>query len=111
MINKEYSKNFKIIGIMTGIGVLMMFLNISCLSRFFFHLPCPFCGTSRAFMSLLKFDFKTAFYFHPLFFLTPIYLWLFVDYINYKRQGKLLAMLTILYLIVFLVRVFTVSIP
>ncbi|MCR4688385.1 MAG: DUF2752 domain-containing protein [Saccharofermentans sp.] len=34
--------------------------------------PCPLCGTSRAFLSLLKGDIEGAFYYHPLWPLTLV---------------------------------------
>jgi len=35
-------------------------------------LPCPGCGLTRAYLSLLNGNFKKAFHFHPLFFIPLI---------------------------------------
>lgn len=39
----------------------------NCPLYFMFGIPCPGCGMTRAFISLLKFDISQAFYYHPLF--------------------------------------------
>ncbi len=40
-------------------------------------IPCPGCGMSRAFWHILKLDFATAWYYHPLAFFLPLpILWL-----------------------------------
>jgi len=39
--------------------------------------PCPLCGTTRAFMSLLRLDIPLSFHYHPMWpvtFLTVIYI-------------------------------------
>ena len=33
---------------------------------YFFKIPCPTCGVTRAVISLLRLDLKSYFYFHPL---------------------------------------------
>jgi len=37
-----------------------------CLSRRLFHLPCPGCGMTRAFVRLAQGDWRAAFALHPL---------------------------------------------
>ena len=39
-----------------------------------FGVLCPSCGGTRFIISLLKFNFIEAFYFHPLFFILTMYL-------------------------------------
>lgn len=59
---------------------------ISFLSNHYFHqsiclfqntigIPCPSCGMTRAYMALLHGDFKKAFFYHPLFWLVPFFIW------------------------------------
>ncbi len=45
---------------------LLYFLKIPCFFRFFTGIPCPSCGMTRAFLSLLRLDFSISFYYHPL---------------------------------------------
>lgn len=49
-----------------------IFLDNNCLIKIVFGVPCPGCGMTRAFISLLKFDLPSAFYYHPLFLLVPL---------------------------------------
>ena len=37
-----------------------------CPIKFVTGISCPGCGMSRAYLSVLTFDFKAAFYYHPL---------------------------------------------
>ena len=43
----------------------------NCLVKRTIGIPCMACGMSRAFISLLSFNLKEAFHFHPLFFIVP----------------------------------------
>ena len=49
--------------------LLLLFLLLAgyqCPLRFFFGIPCPFCGMTRAFLCVLEGDLAKSFYFHPL---------------------------------------------
>jgi len=43
-----------------------------CLLKDIFHTPCPSCGMSRAYLSLLMGDVEKALFFHPMFWIFPI---------------------------------------
>ena len=45
-----------------------------CLYKRFFGIPCPGCGLTRAFQSLLSGDLRKAFYYHPLWWALPLLL-------------------------------------
>ena len=47
--------------------ILFIFLVYQCPILYFFHIPCPGCGITRAHISALTGDFQTAFSYHPLF--------------------------------------------
>ncbi len=49
---------------------LIVFLSSDsmCLIRLTTGLPCPTCGMTRAALSLLRLDFRTAFTYHPMIF-------------------------------------------
>lgn len=57
--------------IITFYGILH-FLGIGCPIIFLTGIPCAGCGMTRAWQCVLHLDFKTAFYYHPLFFIPPI---------------------------------------
>lgn len=53
--------------------VIMMYLfGIPCLMKSFLGIPCPGCGMTRAMLSVLRFDLKAAFRFHPMFWSVPV---------------------------------------
>ena len=49
-----------------------------CLFKIVTGLPCPGCGLTRAFSAVMHGDMKSAFFFHPLFWLVPVAALLFV---------------------------------
>ena len=68
----------------TVLYFLIVFLlqkaGISCLYKHFFGIECPGCGMTRAFISLIKLDFKKAFSYHPMVFFMPLtYIFILFD--------------------------------
>lgn len=62
-----------------------------CIFKNLFHIPCPGCGLTRAFYSILHGDFCSAFYYNALsiplsFFVLISFFWNTIDYIN-KRDS------------------------
>ena len=50
--------------ILSIIIFLFILFKYNCLFKFIFGVSCPMCGMTRAIISALTFDFKSAFYFH-----------------------------------------------
>lgn len=46
-------------------------IHTTCYIKAFTGIPCPGCGMTRAYLSLLQGNIKGAFYYHPLFLLPP----------------------------------------
>lgn len=46
---------------------LLIIFVYKCPLSYFFHIPCPGCGVTRAYFALLSLDIKKAFEYHPLF--------------------------------------------
>ncbi|MBF0780736.1 MULTISPECIES: DUF2752 domain-containing protein [unclassified Granulicatella] len=68
----------------------------------FYHLlgiPCPACGMTRSYLSLIKLDISKALYYHPLFFLVPI-----MVYAYFKEKTRLLYGIMFLFIIVWIIR-------
>ena len=92
------------------LGVVLFGVFIGCPIKRIFSIPCPSCGLTRAHISALSLDFKSAFYFHPLFFV-PIPL---IFYFAHKRFFKfkikkwveytVLTVFAVLYIAVYLYR-------
>lgn len=62
-------KKAGIIGLFAIICVLGIY---RCPFKLVFGINCPGCGMTRAFFAALQLDFKTAFQYHPLFWLFGI---------------------------------------
>jgi len=50
----------------------MWLLKIPCVFQALFHVACPGCGMTRAYLSLLRGDLMAAFAFHPMFWSVPL---------------------------------------
>lgn len=93
----------------------LWFSGYQCPLLFFWGIPCPFCGMTRAFLCVLRGDLLTAFYFHPLW---PVVLGIFLIFLLSKfrilhlsDQGINIGALVIgiLFLLCFLLRHMTHS--
>ena len=68
---KEKTELFSaVIAVAAFYGVLYMF-GITCPIKWLTGVSCAGCGMTRAWLSVLRLDFKAAFYYHPLFFTVP----------------------------------------
>jgi hypothetical protein len=84
-----------------SIAVLLLLDGNACLFKNVFGVPCPGCGMTRAFLSLMKLDIATGFYYHPLFILPVLIAAVFV--FKKKRIGKLIFENNTLWLFVLMV--------
>lgn len=72
---KEYFKKNKhkiLVLVAVCVPVAAFYLTLGCPLRFFTGICCPGCGMSRALWYILKLDFPTAFNMHPLIFIMPV---------------------------------------
>lgn len=114
------NKNFKIIirdisvfaFILLVYFVLLGFVNIKtrCIFKMVTGIPCPSCGMTRSYISLLHGNIYKAFFYHPLF-LIPIILFImyilkeFSSIIKKIYSSKYLwIIITILFIIVYIIR-------
>lgn len=67
-----------------------------CVFRAVFSIPCPFCGMTRAYLSLLNLDIVGAFQYHPLFLFIPIFLFFAFHYKMLKISSKTANIIIIL---------------
>lgn len=85
------------------------FFGKSCPFQILFGFSCPACGMTRAIQSALCFDFKSAFYYHPLFWFSPIF-FVILDWTVKGKNKKYLIYITtitvILFLMVYFIRIF-----
>lgn len=78
------TKKNKILVIALYFGLLLIFLiclkfNVSCLIKKIFHIPCPACGMTRAFILILQFKIIESFSYNILAF--PLFLLLGLAFI------------------------------
>lgn len=50
----------------------------NCLVKLLIGYPCPGCGMTRAFFSLLRLDFVGAFRYNPVIFILPFIAWIII---------------------------------
>lgn len=77
---------------------------ISCPFYALSGFPCPTCGMTRAWLSVLSFDFEAAFAYHPLFWTVPL---LYVCFLYDGRLFRTAWANTLLYIVIgaaFLIR-------
>lgn len=80
---KQLKNKLALTGVYTAILLVYWLLKVPCLYRCFFGIECIGCGMMRAYFSLLKLDFASAFSYHPMFWSVPI------AYLYFLFDGKL----------------------
>lgn len=107
MLKKIPFKRIITIGLIIGGYVLVLkLLGMTCIIKNLFGVSCPGCGMTRACFSAATFNFKQAFYYHPLWILViPSILLLILFYVKDKTK---LFKLTIVILIILLIIVYVI---
>lgn len=93
---KEY---IKVIGCIVFVYVIFWVTGIGCPIKFLTGVSCPGCGMTRAYISLLHFDFHRAYSFHPLFWVPAVWVPIFI--FKNKIPKKIYKVLVILTIIIF----------
>ena len=85
-------------------------IGIPCLFYKITSFKCPGCGITRMLFSILKLDFKSAFFYNPVVFILLPFLTFYIFYQEYiyitKRKNKLKVPDFIYYLIIFILIIF-----
>lgn len=109
MIPKKKSEFWNVLSAVIAIIILYVFFDIigvGCPIKFITGISCMGCGMTRAWLSILHLDLRSAFYYHPGFLLPLAALFLF--YLNYKKiikKYKIFIFTVIgLFVIIYLVR-------
>lgn len=87
---------------------IMQYMGITCPIKYITGISCAGCGMTRAWIALLHFDINTAFMYHPLFFLPPVALIIFLlrKKLNKKLYYTLFAIILAAFIIVYIYRLF-----
>lgn len=75
-VSNFLKKNYVIIIIIAAVTTVYIFTG--CPIRFLTGFCCPGCGMTRAALSLAKFDFSGALYYHPMVYSLPVILLLII---------------------------------
>ena len=99
------------IGFLYYIFVCLTDIKIPCIFRMLTGLSCPGCGATRMVMALLRFDFKEAFFYNKVLFVSlPFLIGVFAfenyRYIKngerkYKRLSTIIIVLSIVALLIY----------
>ncbi len=86
-------------------------LGIGCPIKFLTGISCLGCGMTRAWLSLIRLDFKNAFFYHPGFWLPPLGfpLFLFKNKISNKVYHFFIFTIITLLVIIYLIRLLQVN--
>lgn len=87
--------------------LIFYFTGIGCPIRFLTGISCPGCGMTRAVISLFLLNFTDAWYFHPLVFILPFVILVFLlkERLPDKVFYAFLSIVVAAIIIVFLVRI------
>ena len=95
MKKRLFSELFKLLiilfaGILYYIIILVTGFKIPCVFNYFTGYLCPGCGMTRMIISVLNFDFSSAYYYNRAIFLTLPFILSFLIYeeIKYIKNGK-----------------------
>jgi len=102
-------KNNKYLEIVISIIIVYMLftiLDINCPIKFLTGISCAGCGMTRAWLSVIKADFNSAFNYHPLWILPPIIIIVFLNknIIISKIYKYFKAICVLLFIIVYILR-------
>lgn len=88
------------------IYVFFHFAGIGCPIKFITGISCLGCGMTRAWLSLLRLNFATAFYYHPLFAVPPaaVGIYLLKSKINIKIYKIIMLTIIMAFIIIYIYR-------
>jgi hypothetical protein len=81
-------------------------INTTCYFKSITGIPCPGCGLTRAYLSLMHENIKKAFFYHPLFIL-PILIFIYISLCKFKKvkySNKLLGIVLVAFIGLWIVR-------
>lgn len=89
----------------------MFLLGITCPIKFLTGVSCAGCGMTRAWLSLLRLDVRSAFIYHPLFWAPPVAVWVLLCRNKMSKTWLRLILFTmaVLFVIVYLYRMISGS--
>ena len=68
---KNLKNPFKKYDVILIVIIFLVLTRFTCLIKLITGFPCPGCGITRAYLSILNLNFKDAWNYHPLFWFIP----------------------------------------
>ena len=81
--------------------IIIVLVGIGCPIRFMTGISCAGCGMTRAWISVGRLDFISAFHYHPLFLLPMI--WVIAFLLNAHNRKQIANKLTLITIILFII--------
>jgi len=110
---KKYVKLLLPLSLIAVVYIVFHIVGIGCPIKFVTGVSCPGCGMTRACLHLLSGSISDAFYFHPLFFVVPLFpvLYILRETGVFKKKPYDICMIIIcsLFLLVWIVRMLSGS--
>lgn len=108
---KKLKKLKEAVLFLAGIGVVVLFMNISgigCPIKWMTGVSCAGCGMTRALFYAAQLRFDKAFYYHPLFWMVPfcILFFLFREKLSKKIQNGIAWTVLACFAAVYVIRIF-----
>lgn len=86
--------------------IVLHFFNIGCPIKYITGISCAGCGMTRAWLCVVKLDFSGAFYCHPLYWMIPFLLILYL--MRKKITGKVvhffISSFAVIFITVYIIR-------
>lgn len=109
-LHKNFSFYFKKVFPILLLFIFFFLIGYHCPIRLLLGISCPGCGMTRAWFSLLQFNVSKAFYYHPLFFLAPVFVYIILGKKpllgNKKKEKIFYIFITSTFIIVYMIRMF-----
>lgn len=105
----KYKEALAVSGGVIILYIILNLLGITCPIKWMTGISCMGCGMTRAWLSVLKFDFSSALYYHPLFWTVPIAAVIYVFRDKIKIYKWLLLLIAVLFCVVYFIRMFDPS--
>ena len=112
---KQHCPKYAVVFCYAAAYLLTSRFEMGCIWKKVIGLPCPGCGYSRALLAAAKLDFVAAWQFHPLFWLFPLLILLFIKdgrIFQLEKANRILVILiALLFAIVWVIRLSTGTLP
>ncbi len=87
--------------------LVLNLLNTTCIFIYLFDIPCPGCGMTRALLSILKLDFKSAFIYNPTIFFMPYIVYYIFGNPKAKWHKYILIFIGVVLIVSWIFKLFT----